>query len=253
MLNSLDNSEWMRNGDYSPNRLECQNDAVSFLFNAKVQQNPENTVGLMAMAGTSPSVQVTLTQDVHKILTALHQIKISGTSQFQTGIQIAQLALKHRQDKKQRQRIIVFVGSPIAEEEKDLVKLGKKLKKNNVSVDVISFGEDTNTTKLEAFVKAANSSSSNGEGNSHIVIIPPGDHVNITDILISTPIVQGEEGGVQITNPAAFEFGVDPSLDPELALALRISMEEENARQQAEKDRLAKEQGETKPEGEGSS
>ena len=29
-----------------------------------------------------------------------------------------------------------------------------------------------------------------------------------------------------------FEFGVDPNEDPELALALRVSMEEQRARQQ---------------------
>ena len=36
--------------------------------------------------------------------------------------------------------------------------------------------------------------------------------------------------------PAAggFEFGVNPDDDPELALALRVSMEEQRARQQAE-------------------
>jgi hypothetical protein len=47
----IDNSEWMRNGDYTPSRLEAQNDAVTFLFNAKTQSNPENTVGLISMAG----------------------------------------------------------------------------------------------------------------------------------------------------------------------------------------------------------
>ncbi len=36
---------------------------------------------------------------------------------------------------------------------------------------------------------------------------------------------QGEAGG-------GFEFGVDANLDPELALALRVSLEEERARQQ---------------------
>jgi 26S proteasome regulatory subunit N10 len=41
----------MRNGDYTPTRLEAQNDAVTFLFNAKTQSNPENTVGLITMAG----------------------------------------------------------------------------------------------------------------------------------------------------------------------------------------------------------
>ena len=55
--------------------------------------------------------------------------------------QVASLALKHRQNKHQRQRIIIFVGSPLMEDQKELVKLGKKLKKNDVAVDVINFGE----------------------------------------------------------------------------------------------------------------
>lgn len=68
------------------------------------------------------------------------------------------LALKHRQNKNQRQRIIVFVGSPLNVDEKTLVKIGKKLKKNNVAVDVINFGEEAeNTPKLEAFIEAVNS------------------------------------------------------------------------------------------------
>lgn len=32
------------------------------------------------------------------------------------SVQIAQLALKHRQNKNQRQRIVIFIGSPIQED-----------------------------------------------------------------------------------------------------------------------------------------
>ncbi|KAJ3144124.1 hypothetical protein HK101_002799 [Irineochytrium annulatum] len=227
----LDNSEWMRNGDYTPTRVEAQHDAVTLLFNVKTQANPESTVGLMTMAGKRPEVMVTLTNDIGKILTALHHIKISGKTSIAAGVQIAQLALKHRQNKNQRQRIIVFVGSPLDEDEKSLVKLGKKLKKNNVAVDVINFGEETeNAEKLEAFIGAVNSSD-----NSHLVTIPPGPHI-LSDILISSPIVAGEDGappGFAAGGGGGFEYGVDPNLDPELALALRISMEEERARQEA--------------------
>ncbi|KAJ3354472.1 hypothetical protein HDU83_005174 [Entophlyctis luteolus] len=222
----------MRNGDYTPSRLEAQNDAVNLLFNAKTQSNAENTVGLMTMAGKSPEVLVTLTTELGKILTALHKVKISERADISTGVQTAQLALKHRQNKNQRQRIIVFVGSPISEDEKSLVKLGKKLKKNNIAVDVINFGQDAeNTSKLEAFISAVNSSD-----NSHLVTIPPGPHV-LSDVLISSPILAGEDGaplaGFSSGGAGGFEFGVDPNLDPELALALRISMEEERARQEA--------------------
>ncbi|KAI8339844.1 hypothetical protein BD560DRAFT_359605 [Blakeslea trispora] len=230
----VDNSEWMRNGDYSPTRLVAQNEAVNLIFSSKTQSNPENTVGLMTAAGKGPEVLVTLTTDVGKILSALHGVKAGGKPHFLTSVQIAQLALKHRQNRNQRQRIIVFVASPIETDEKTLVKLAKKLKKNNVAVDIINFGQEAeNTSLLEAFINNVNNSD-----NSHLVTIPPGPHL-LSDMLISTPIVAGEDGaagqfGGSGGGGGDFEFGIDPSLDPELALALRISLEEEKARQEAE-------------------
>ncbi|KAI8056498.1 uncharacterized protein B0P05DRAFT_559928 [Gilbertella persicaria] len=228
----VDNSEWMRNGDYSPTRLVAQNEAVNLIFSSKTQSNPENTVGLMTAAGKGPEVLVTLTTDVGKILSALHAVKAGGKPNFLTSVQIAQLALKHRQNRNQRQRIIVFVASPIEADEKTLVKLAKKLKKNNVAVDVINFGQETeNTSRLEAFINNVNNSD-----NSHLVTIPPGPHL-LSDMLISTPIIAGEDGAAGNFGGSSggdFEFGIDPSLDPELALALRISLEEEKARQEAE-------------------
>jgi hypothetical protein len=47
----IDNSEFMRNGDYQPNRFEAQSDAVNTVFQTKIDANPENTVGIMTMAG----------------------------------------------------------------------------------------------------------------------------------------------------------------------------------------------------------
>ncbi|KAI8137341.1 hypothetical protein BJV82DRAFT_635528 [Fennellomyces sp. T-0311] len=227
----IDNSEWMRNGDYTPTRLVAQNEAVNLIFSSKTQANRENTVGLMTMAGKSPEVLVTLTSDVGKILSALHGVKISNKADFMTGIQIAQLALKHRQNRNQRQRIVVFVGSPVEADERTLVRLAKKMKKNNVAVDIVNFGEEAeNTAKLDAFINNVN----NGD-NSHLVTIPPGPHI-LSDMLISSPIISGEEGAPSGFGGGGdgFDFGVDPNLDPELALALRISLEEEKARQEAE-------------------
>jgi 26S proteasome regulatory subunit N10 len=73
-----------------------------------------------------------------------------------------QLALKHRQNRHQRQRIVVFVGSPVEVDEKELVAVAKKLKKNNVAVDVVNFGEDgENEEKLEKFVSTVCSKDGN--------------------------------------------------------------------------------------------
>jgi len=235
----VDNSESSRNGDYVPSRWEAQCDAVNLIFSAKTQANPESSVGLMSMGGKGPEVLVTLTTDFGKILDGLHRTKIRGSTHLATGIQVAGLALKHRQNKSQRQRIIVFTCSPIGEDEKTLVKLAKKMKKNNISIDFIAFGdlEPENTQKLETF----NENVKGGEG-SHLAIIPPGPSL-LSDHIITTPILSGDgvgprggengvDGGGADAGGGGFEFGVDPSTDPELALALRMSMEEEKARQE---------------------
>ena len=47
---------------------------------------------------------------------------------------MAHLALKHRQGKNHKMRIVCFVGSPIIEDDKDLVKLAKRLKKEKVTI-----------------------------------------------------------------------------------------------------------------------
>jgi 26S proteasome regulatory subunit N10 len=251
----VDNSESSRNGDYTPTRYEAQSDAVSMIFSAITQGNPESSVGLMSMGGKGPEVLVTLTTDHGKILEGLHRTKskIRGSAHLATGIQIAgvsitgflcserklnyilKLALKHRQNKSQKQRIIIFNCSPIPEDEKTLVKLAKKMKKLGVSIDFVSFGEieDDVTKKLQAF----NENVKGGDG-SHLAIIPPGPGL-LSDQLVTSPMLNGDGssgvggmggGGDGGDGGQSFEFGFDPSVDPELALALRMSMEEEKTR-----------------------
>ncbi|KAD2804806.1 hypothetical protein E3N88_38228 [Mikania micrantha] len=235
----IDNSEWMRNGDYSPTRFQAQAEAVNLICGAKTQSNPENTVGVLTMAGKGVRVLVTPTSDLGKILACMHGLEIGGEMNLAAGILVAQLALKHRQNKKQQQRIIVFAGGPVKYDKKVLEMIGKKLKKNSVALDVVNFGEEDEekTEKLEALVAAVNNNDS-----SHIVHVPAGSNA-LSDVLLSTPIFTGDgEGGSGFAAAAAaaaaggvsgFDFGVDPNLDPELALALRVSMEEERARQEA--------------------
>ncbi|PNH09728.1 26S proteasome non-ATPase regulatory subunit 4, partial [Tetrabaena socialis] len=226
----IDNSEFSRSGDYAPSRFQAQADAVNLLAGAKTQAHPEATVGVLTMSGKTPRVLVTPTPDLGKVLNCMTNIDIDGECNVSSSVQIAQLALKHRQNKNQRTRIVIFVCSPVAEEKEKLIKIAKKLKKNNVAVDVVSFGaEDENAEKLEAFHEAVNSN-----GNSHLVTVPPGPV--LSDVLISSPIFQGEGGGAYgfaggaggggggggggAAGGDGFEFGVDPNMDPELALAL---------------------------------
>ncbi|KAI1763433.1 von Willebrand factor type A domain-containing protein [Hypoxylon sp. FL1150] len=232
----VDNSESSRNGDYQPSRFDAQADAINIVFESITQSNPESSVGLMSMGGKGPEVLSTLTTERGKLLEGLHRTKkkISGSSHLATGIQIASLALKHRQNKSQRQRIIVFVCSPVADDEKKLVSLAKKMKKGNIDIDFVLFGDlddDDVQKKLEAFNNTVKTNE-----NSHLVIIPPSGKL-LSDQLITTPILLGEGAGPSgggMAESGGGDFGgfdFDASADPELALALRMSMDEENARQ----------------------
>ncbi|NP_001397467.1 26S proteasome non-ATPase regulatory subunit 4 isoform 3 [Mus musculus] len=227
----VDNSEYMRNGDFLPTRLQAQQDAVNIVCHSKTRSNPENNVGLITLANDC-EVLTTLTPDTGRILSKLHTVQPKGKITFCTGIR---LALKHRQGKNHKMRIIAFVGSPVEDNEKDLVKLAKRLKKEKVNVDIINFGEEeVNTEKLTAFVNTLNGKDGTG---SHLVTVPPGP--SLADALISSPILAGEGGAMLGLGASDFEFGVDPSADPELALALRVSMEEQRQRQEEEARRAA--------------
>mmetsp|Transcript_9046 Transcript_9046/g.17059 ORF Transcript_9046/g.17059 Transcript_9046/m.17059 type:complete len:459 (+) Transcript_9046:143-1519(+) len=265
----LDNSQYMRNGDYLPTRLSAQQDAANLLVSHKTQSNPESTVGVILMNGGCFTAGVELlvspTDDVGKILSALHAIPLRGEGDMESGVdvpasvQVASLALKHRRNKNGQQRIVMFVGSPLSKDvdKKIMVKAGKALKKNNVKIDVVAMGEwEENQDKLEALVDAANGSGSNDGGEEkscHLITIPAGTLPS--DILIGSPVIHGGDasmamggiggaggsGGAGGGGGGGNDFveygGVDPNLDPELAMALRISMEEERARQ----ERIARE------------
>jgi len=255
----VDNSESSRNGDYLPDRFGAQAEAVNLIFNAKTGANPESSVGLMSMGGKGPEVLVTLTTEFGKVLAGLHETKIKGSSHLGTGISVAALALKHRQNKSQRQRIIVFTCSPIEDSEKELVKLAKKMKKNNISIDFIAFGDLESETKqkLEAF----NENVKGGDG-SYLAIIPPGPNL-LSDSIITTPILSSGENGAPsgsgVTDgvdgngggggSSGFEFGFNPESDPELAMALRMSMEEEQNRLERQRKEREEKEGKSQLEG----
>jgi 26S proteasome regulatory subunit N10 len=236
----LDCSQYMRNGDYVPTRLEAQQDAANLLIGAKTQSHAESTVGVSA--GTE--LLVSPTEDVGKILSAVHRVRMAPVdrSDICASVAVASLALKHRRNKNGAQRIVLFVGTPVTADIKSLQKAGRLLKKNNVSIDVVALGElETNEVPLQELVDAANGRSEGAERTCHLVSVPAG--VLPSDVLASSPVLAASGGAFAVAAATGgfggdnandgFDFGgVDPNMDPELAMALRVSMEEERARQE---------------------
>jgi 26S proteasome regulatory subunit N10 len=227
----VDDSDYMRNGDFVPTRLAAMQDAVNIVSMQKVRSNPENNVGLLTLA--SSEVLTTLTTDQSKLMSKMLAVQPGGELKLMSGLRVAHLALKHRQGKNHKMRIVVFVGSPLDEvDETELVRLAKRLKKEKVNVDIIAFGDELVKDQkiLNNFIDALNGRDGTA---SHLIVVPPGP--TLTDALLNSPILQSEDGApIGGMGGGGFDFGIDPNDDPELALALRVSMEEQRARQEAE-------------------
>jgi len=68
-----------------------------------------------------------------------------------------------------------------------------------------------------------------------LININPGINL-LSDSLYGTPIFGGAENVGGVINPGSGPNQVDPNLDPELAMALRISLEEDKERQRKIKE-----------------
>ena len=98
---------------------------------------------------------------------------------------------------------------------------GKKLKKNGVAVDIICFGDvsEEQKSKIEVFMNAVQQ-----EDNSHVMFIEPGE-VYLSEKLLGSEIFS--MGGGMMGGPG----GNMEEEDPELAEAIRMSLQEQQQQQ----------------------
>ena len=159
----------------------------------------------------------------------MYNIPLSGECDITAALSIAILCLKHRINKNQKQRIILFVGSPVTTKAENLVQIGKKLKKYNVAIDIISFGNiDENRELLNVLLKEVNNSD-----NSSILEVPLGAY--LMDSLFSSPIMgfgnnvdAGMGGAGAGANPGAGQqepIGLS-QFERDMNLALQMSLQE---------------------------
>ena len=222
----LDNSDWTRNGDYFPTRFQIQKNAVNILIDNRLGTNPENSLGIMTMAGNRVDMIATLTNDESCLFSSLNKVNLNGECDITSSLNIAILCLKHRINKNQKQRIILFVGSPVQAKKESLVQIGKKLKKYNVAVDIISFGNvEENREPLNTLLNEVNNSN-----NSSILEVPLG--TNIVDSLFTSPIMM--TNNMEQLNPGDQGANPQPNQQPiglsqferDMNLALQMSLEE---------------------------
>lgn len=264
----LDNSGYSRNADYNITRLAAQLETLQFLGSAKIRDNMESLLGVLSMAGPRVQVHVSLSREMVQLMNSVRPLRSAGYCDIINSLKVAHLTLKNRQNKSQRQRIVIFIASPILCSSTELVTMGKQLKKNNVHVDVIHFGTEnlvdpeckdteSNCTKVRDFMAAVNNND-----ESRLIVIPTTTNRLSDDVLLS-PIGKDVRARVTTTAPpsyasissapvaapaaststsssgTAMNDNVDPAyaaalaeidslmeIDPELAMAMRLSLDE---------------------------
>ena len=72
--------------------------------------------------------------------------------------------------------------------------------------------QEVNTDKLAKFIDTLNGK----DQTNHLVTAHPGPL--LSEVLLSSPILAGEDGAPLAPMGQGFEFGIDPTEDPELAM-----------------------------------
>lgn len=72
--------------------------------------------------------------------------------------------------------------------------------------------QELNAEKLTRFIDTLNGK----EQTNHLVTAHPGPL--LSEVLLSSPILAGEDGAPLVPMGQGFEFGIDPMEDPELAV-----------------------------------
>jgi 26S proteasome regulatory subunit N10 len=210
----IDNSSTSINGDFYPNRLQAQQMAVERLtrYFAKLHQRSEYAIG--TLGNTEFGICASLTSSTSTLFKALPKIVRGGEADLARGIRCAFLSLHVGDPEIKRKRIIVMLGSspvpPITPEV--VTQLVTSAKKENVWLDIVTFGEDVDLVPLQALI------SQMGDPNSHFIHCRSGGHI-LSDAILSSEIGPGLEEGRRI------EVAIDE--DPDLALTLRLSMEDQ--------------------------
>lgn len=213
----LDNSLFARNGDAIPSRFQVELEGATSVINFKTNDNPETSVGLMLMAGKGKQILTTPTNDSAQLFSQYSKVPIHDYLGLSRSIQIARLTMKHRVNKHQHERLVIFIASAIKENPEDLYVLARNLRRDNIAVDLVNICCPENLQLLQNFHEIVNV-----ENESRLVNYA-GGATRLNDAL--------KEGGV-LGGHVTADGGFGEEMDPEMEMVIRISLEEERKRQE---------------------
>ena len=232
----LDSSDYSRNGTTKhESRLSAISKPLQVYIASKINDNPENIVGLLSMSRKSNSVLESLTRDTDRLFASLNDITSSGELDLYRGIQTARLAMAHK-GSLVKKRILAIICSPLKENSANLSMLAKSLAKDGVSIDIVNLGNSCNEKFLELFTINRPE-----DGEVTIISIKSDEKASaLTLQSIQRKEVIGERVSVDIHSLSGgqsvhsssvgggFQDSNREEMDPDLALAIQLSLQEMN-------------------------
>ena len=252
----IDSSDYSRNTDsIGESRLKSILDFLKTYMVSKIRENPENSTGFLTMGGKNCVVYESLTNDEDRVKSSLGKVISDGGFHFDEGIRTARLALMHRFATVGKKRIVAFICSPVESDDFSLTTVSKILRKECISIDIVNIGNPENNHTFEIFMKNL----SNGNECS---FFPIPEKVCIKDLLVDYFMKSGKVGNMghpTEVNDTDMNLAIQLSLqgnenigrelgqsspdaecstdmhqtdleeiDPELALAIKLSLEYSN-------------------------
>lgn len=206
----IDNSDTSMNGDFHPNRLEAQRNAVIKLDNHYRKKTSKIQIGIGTLGKNCAGICASLTSDQTKIFDAVNKVQRGGCVKLMKGIRSAFLAHRHSDQEIRNHSVIVFIGSKHNLNQEDVNELTRIANSQQISVSIVAFGDDVNDLLLlQSFVQNLQTQP------SHFIHAPSGSLI-LSDIVLRSPLGPGDT----LANPSMEE-------DPEFAYAVKLSMNDD--------------------------
>lgn len=210
----IDNSATSLNGDFYPSRLEAQTMAVERLISHFTKSSDKTQIAVGLMAEPDTGMLVSLTSSTMTVTRALFKIERGQKNNFAKAVRCAFLSLHHCNSEIRRKQIIAMVGSDPGQMTPEICEmLANTANIEGVNMNIVAFGDDFDANPLQTLVEKCGH-------NSHFVYCPPGGII-LSDAILSSEIVPSVMKNYSM-------FGnINPYDDPDLALTLKLSMEDQ--------------------------
>lgn len=201
---AVDNSLYMQNQDYLPGRLWLEKEACQIII-SNVLSNPESAIGIAPLCQPRENYFLTPTSKSGYITNFLGKLRLSSNFEIKKVLARCKICLLQREEPEKK--LLIFFGSDIKENELDkaifdLITNITECIQVGIKVALVLFGEQRHT------IKEILADDLNGE-----IAIIDSDESFLSESL-------------QVLGLNLFDY----ENDPDLALALKLSIEEEEQR-----------------------